>query len=223
MTVLSHERDEVGGVCVALLAEKLLGETVAGVLRGHGFDVPVIAPPVPAAIPAAGIGRLRRCVVVIDLDADDGHGWALLSALQACGAEHVIAMSARDTPEVAATAFERGAAGFVSLAAGLEDLRSAIVAVAAGETAIVGVRLSGPESADPPEADIAERGNVAYLTLRESDILARLGRGESTHDIAHGLEISIHTARTHIQNLMVKLDVHSRLEAAAVAARAGLA
>lgn len=60
------------------------------------------------------------------------------------------------------------------------------------------------------------------LTERERDVVRLLARGSSTADIAAGLGITPRTARNHIQNVLCKLDVHSRLEAVAYASARGL-
>jgi DNA-binding CsgD family transcriptional regulator len=62
------------------------------------------------------------------------------------------------------------------------------------------------------EDDPAERGP---LTPRETEILGLLATGTSTEDIARRLSISITTVRNHIQRVMEKLRVHSRLAAVA--------
>jgi DNA-binding NarL/FixJ family response regulator len=53
-------------------------------------------------------------------------------------------------------------------------------------------------------------------------VLRLLSQGSTTRAVAAKLSISEHTARTHIQNLLMKLGLHSRLEAAAYAARTGI-
>jgi DNA-binding CsgD family transcriptional regulator len=53
------------------------------------------------------------------------------------------------------------------------------------------------------------------LTEREREVLRRIARGESTKEIARGLTIAQSTVRTHAQNVLTKLDVRSRVEAAA--------
>ena len=55
------------------------------------------------------------------------------------------------------------------------------------------------------------------LTVREREVLQRLVSGERTQTIAMGMGVSYSTARTHVQNLLHKLGVHSRLEAVAFA------
>ncbi len=57
------------------------------------------------------------------------------------------------------------------------------------------------------------------LTAREIEILRLLSGGTSTREIADSLFISVATARNHIQNILRKLDVHSKLEAVALALR----
>lgn len=57
------------------------------------------------------------------------------------------------------------------------------------------------------------------LTARELDVMRALADGLSTPDICDRLVISRNTLRTHVQNIMSKLDVHSKLEAVTVALR----
>jgi PAS domain S-box-containing protein len=72
-----------------------------------------------------------------------------------------------------------------------------------------------PGSAKSPTA-------VTELTNREREVLSLLVQGFSTRDIAQSLSISPSTARNHIQNILNKLQVHSRLEAVAYAFEHGL-
>lgn len=60
------------------------------------------------------------------------------------------------------------------------------------------------------------------LTEREREVLALLAQGLNTHDIAKSLSISSSTVRNHVQNILNKLQVHSRLEAVAYAFEHGL-
>jgi DNA-binding NarL/FixJ family response regulator len=60
------------------------------------------------------------------------------------------------------------------------------------------------------------------LTDRELEVLSLLAQGSSTRDVAQALSISPSTARNHIQNILHKLNVHSRLEAVAYAFEHGL-
>jgi DNA-binding NarL/FixJ family response regulator len=62
--------------------------------------------------------------------------------------------------------------------------------------------------------------HMSRLTQRERGVLGLLAAGADNHGIADALSISPRTARTHVQNLLGKLGVHSRLEAAAFAVQA---
>jgi DNA-binding NarL/FixJ family response regulator len=63
---------------------------------------------------------------------------------------------------------------------------------------------------------------AAQLTPRELEVLAQLAGGAGSSQIARELDISWNTVRTHAQSILTKLQVHSRLEAAAVAVQQGL-
>lgn len=69
------------------------------------------------------------------------------------------------------------------------------------------------------------RGSIdpgQFLTQRERETLARLVRGESTTSIARSMGVQVSTARSHIDAVLTKLGVHTRIEAVAYAVRAGL-
>jgi two-component system, NarL family, nitrate/nitrite response regulator NarL len=60
------------------------------------------------------------------------------------------------------------------------------------------------------------------LTPREREVLARLVRGESTTSMARAMGVRLSTTRTHIDSILIKLGVHSRLEAVAYAVKEGI-
>jgi PAS domain S-box-containing protein len=75
---------------------------------------------------------------------------------------------------------------------------------------------------DEPD-DVRESENlIEALTAREREVLTLLVRGLKTQEIAEDLSISQHTARNHIQRILQKLQVHSRLEAVTYALKHGL-
>lgn len=69
---------------------------------------------------------------------------------------------------------------------------------------------------------VSGSSSVQDLTEREREVLSLLAQGLSTRDIAQSLSISLSTARNHVQNILHKLNVHSRLEAVAYAYEQGL-
>jgi DNA-binding CsgD family transcriptional regulator len=83
--------------------------------------------------------------------------------------------------------------------------------------------LDGVDDPQEPTSSPAamELTRLRDLTPRENEILALLAGGSNTRQIARGLVISEKTVKTHVQNILRKLDAGSRLEAAAIAVRAG--
>jgi len=70
--------------------------------------------------------------------------------------------------------------------------------------------------------DLSEMEKIRTLTPRETEVLGLLASGNASQDIVNELFISLATVRTHIQNILRKLEVHSQLEAVALAFRKGL-
>jgi DNA-binding NarL/FixJ family response regulator len=84
-----------------------------------------------------------------------------------------------------------------------------------------------PEPPSPPVRVVAAHDDHAALLLRslsvrERQILTLLARGYSNRRIAESCNLSINTVRTHVQNVLIKLGVHSKLEAVALAVQRGL-
>jgi DNA-binding CsgD family transcriptional regulator len=84
----------------------------------------------------------------------------------------------------------------------------------------VRLQLSRTQAAPSPEVDatIAEQ-----LSERELDVLRAIAAGLANKDIANSLHISVATTRNHVQHILKKLNVHSKLEAVALAFRNGWA
>jgi DNA-binding NarL/FixJ family response regulator len=109
-----------------------------------------------------------------------------------------------------------GARGYLTKDCSISELVDAIRAVANGETLIPPVMLG------PLLMDLIERRRehetallkLSELSSREREVVAMIARGAKTAEIAAALVISPETARTHIQNMLTKLGLHSRLEAA---------
>jgi DNA-binding NarL/FixJ family response regulator len=119
---------------------------------------------------------------------------------------------------------EAGARGFLTRESPLAELISAARTIHGGETLIPGRMLGSLLSnlvRRRREQEAALRIAVA-LTRREREVLGLIAEGADNDQIAQILVISPQTVRTHIHNLLVKLGVHSRLEAAAFVLRNGI-
>src|SRR5207247_3996261 len=136
----------------------------------------------------------------------------------------VIVFSAQEDEQVLVEALEAGASGYLSKGSPLANLIEATRAVHRGE-ALIPPRMLGAVLrrliVRRRERDEALK-RMARLTRREREVLALVARGEDNDGIAQHLVISPETARTHIQNVLGKLGVHSRLEAAAFVTQNGI-
>ena len=117
-----------------------------------------------------------------------------------------------------------GVSGWVDKSHGIEHLLAAIRAVAAGEDWVPPRLLSVIMNSyrQSSESHPPVRGGILALTSRERDVLACMVAGLSRPQIAADLVLSEHTVRTHAQNVLRKLGVHTSLAAVALARRAGL-
>jgi len=113
-------------------------------------------------------------------------------------------------------AIQAGAIGYLLKDTDAPKLRQAIKAAAAGE-----VQLS-PAAAAMLMRKVKAPRSPETLTERETEVLRQLARGKSNKEIATSLFISETTVKTHVKNIMQKLGVPSRTQAALYAARIGL-
>ncbi len=82
--------------------------------------------------------------------------------------------------------------------------------------------MLAPQAPPAPATRAAAADALAGLTDREREILVLLARGYANKEIARRLSISERTARTHVSNILRKLDLPSRTHAALLAVRVGL-
>jgi DNA-binding NarL/FixJ family response regulator len=173
--------------------------------------------------------RLRPDIVVMDLMMPNLDGIDATSRIKASLPEiEVIALTSFIEEARVVAAIEAGASGFLLKDAEADELAAAIRAAAAGEmhldpaiAGIVarrmrdGVRGSGAAGNGEPDG-------IGSLTARERDVLARVARGLPNRQIAADLGITERTARTHVSNILAKLGLASRTQAALLAVQHGL-
>ena len=137
---------------------------------------------------------------------------------------HVLVFSSREDYRALIEILDAGASGYLTKASPLADLIEATRAIHRGDM-LVPPRMLGPLLAGllrrRKEQDRAHEA-VAQLTRREREVLALVAEGADNRAIAETLVISPQTARTHIQNILNKLSVHSRLAAAAFVTQNGI-
>lgn len=145
-------------------------------------------------------------VAVVDVALPDGDGTDLVAPLLAAGpGVRVLVLTAHPRPEVVARARRAGAVGVLPKGTGLRVLLDAI----SGE--VDGLPWAGVEPAA-----------ASRLTPREVEVVRHLARGLDARAIARDLGLSAYTVRDHIKAVLLKLEVHSQLDAVLAAHREGL-
>jgi DNA-binding NarL/FixJ family response regulator len=209
-----------------LLADEqvLFRQAVKLVLENEG-DLEVVAEARDGMSAVALAEGSQADVALIDADLPNGDGIRTTALIkQRVASCRILILSDEESQRTLIDALEAGASGYLTKDAPLSELISATRALRRGELVIPFHMLSGLITAllgarkEQHEALL----RVSGLTRREREILALLSVGAGNDTIAQRLVISPETARTHIQNLLTKLGVHSRLEAAAFVAKHGM-
>jgi DNA-binding NarL/FixJ family response regulator len=161
---------------------------------------------------ALAIATLARPdVVVVDWRLPDASGADLtVQLLRQFPGTSVVALGALDELEERSGAIEAGASAFVWKGQRVDALVDAIRAA------------SSTFSVRPGSTAPTARTVGSGLTTREREVLGLLAQGLSTDEMVERLVLSPHTVRNHIRSVLAKLGAHSRLEAVAIAARAGV-
>jgi DNA-binding NarL/FixJ family response regulator len=190
------------------------------------------------------VARLGPDVVVMDLVMPAMDGIAATAEIKARHPSiEVIAVTSFSDEDRVTAVIEAGASGYLLKDAEADDLAAAIRAAVVGEVhldpTVAGIVARGlrdrsgggtpaPRGGAAGTSPVPTRGrgsaraNLATLTGRERDVLAGVARGLSNRAIAEELGIAERTARTHVSNILAKLGLTSRTQAALFAVQHGL-
>lgn len=181
-----------------------------------GAAISDIAPARPERLPEGAADRPDRRAV---------DGITLVSGVRtAQPGVRTVVLAERDDPRRAALALQAGASGWVAKDCSLSRLLAVIRGVLRDETHLPPALLTGvlrELTAARKHRTESER-LVESLTPREREVLRCMVAGLGRKAVAERLYLSPHTVRTHMQNVLGKLGVHSTLAAVALARRAGV-
>ena len=194
---------------VVLDEERTFADALAIRLNAEN-DMSVVA----VAQPTATTMGWHADIILLDVD--------LTGSMRLCkatsGPPHstrVIMLSHTSEPARIVAAIEVGARAWVRKDESIEHLLRVLRGVVRGETWLPPAETGNVLSLLLRQRDGRNEGNqmLALLTPRERQVLACLAEGAGRHQIAERLNLTANTVRTHVQNIMAKLGVHSALEA----------
>jgi two-component system, NarL family, response regulator LiaR len=161
--------------------------------------------------------QLRPDVVLMDLVMPGMNGIAATEVIRGeLHATEVLALTSVLEDALVVGAVRAGAIGYLLKDLQGDELCQAIKAAAAGQ-----VQLS-PQAAERLMQEIRAPERPEVLTERENEVLWLLAQGLSNKEIAHHLSLGEKTVKTYVSNILVKLGVRSRTQAALHAVRLGL-
>lgn len=219
--------DPGGGVAIRLLIvdDHDLFRTGMASLLGSQPDIEVVAQASGGRMGVRLADELRPDVVLMDLRMPDLEGPDATREILALRPDTrvVVLTVATDDADVAA-ALDAGACGFVAKDEPADGVGAAIRAAAQGASwlspraaELVLRRVRAQNIAREPEPQTPEP-----LSTRERDVLRLIARGLENAEIAEALSISPRTAKNHVSNILSKLGLPGRVQAAIYAVRRGL-
>lgn len=154
-------------------------------------------------------------ILLLDVSMPGGGIDAARSIAQVCPIIKMIMLTVSESEQDVAQAFEAGVKGYVLKGTSGSELLKTMFAISRGESYVTpglaarllthGIRQEPAQAAGMPE-----------LTEREGQILAHVARGLTNKEIARALSLSEKTVKHHMTNIMQKLQVRNRVEAAMV-------
>jgi DNA-binding NarL/FixJ family response regulator len=189
----------------------------------HENDIEIVGEAEDGREALAQAIKLEPDLVLMDISMPHCSGLEAVSAIKReLPHVRIIMLTVHDEDENLFQAIMRGAEGFLSKNVRAKALVDSLRGVMGGEAAI-SKRMAGKILKEFARLAEIEAGSVAgQLTLRENEVLQKLSEGLSNREIALSLYISENTVKAHITNILRKLHLQNRSQAAAYARRLGL-
>jgi DNA-binding NarL/FixJ family response regulator len=166
-------------------------------------------------------GELRPDLVLMDINMPETSGLqAAQSIRQALPATAIVMLTASEADDHLYDAMRLGAAGYLLKSLDADELFELLAGVAQGEPALTRAMAARLVK------NVARRSEAAVgmdaLTEREVEVLRMVAQGASNPQIAEALCITVNTVKVHLRNILDKLQLHNRTQAATYAVQSGL-
>jgi two-component system nitrate/nitrite response regulator NarL len=188
----------------------ILAGALAVGLEARGHKVLAVTRTPTAGI--AAVEALRPDICLLDVHfPEDGNGLDAARAIcQRYPRTKVLMLAATADPQTVGEAAKAGVAGYILKDQSVSEISETLDLIGEGKAVFSpGLRRRGNKG--------QSHGGLDVLTPREKEVLARMVVGESTVRIAQGMGVTTGTVRIYVGNVLAKLGVHTRLQAAAVA------
>ena len=217
-----YRRDDVLLTTVLVADGHQLFRSAIAAALGRDGDIEVVGEASTCDEAERMVKELTPTIAYLDADLPGTGALELCASIKSSPIEtRVLIVSEEADHELLLAAVEAGADAYLAKDAPVETLLDAARRASRGEAWIppqmLGVLLRDLIQRRREEEGVLDR--IDRLSRREREVLVLLIDGLDHEGIASELVVSPHTARTHIQNILQKLEVHSRLEAVALAHR----
>jgi DNA-binding NarL/FixJ family response regulator len=166
--------------------------------------------------------ELRPDVILMDIRMPNLDGIAATKRLVRAGIGRVLVLTTFDVDDYVIEALRAGASGYLLKDVEPDDLVAAVRAVAAGDLPLSPTVLRRVVAAYVDGGRRPPDGRLERLSDREREVLVLLGTGLTNAEICERLVVSLPTTKTHVANVLAKLDLRDRVQAAIYAHRSGL-
>ena len=179
-------------------------------LLGQEDGIEVVGESVDGKDAIDAVARLRPDVVLLDLLMPNLDGLAALPfILRARREVRVVVLTSDQDDGRIIDAIQAGALSYLLKTAGVDEVVAAVRAAASGET-----RLAASVAAKLIKEVRRKREPTDSLSEREREVLVQIARGRSNKEIGRALGIGEETVKTHVQNILSKLQLADRQQAA---------
>ena len=186
-----------------------------------GSDIEIVGEAATGKETVTVAEKVRPDVILLDIRMPDGDGLSTLETLRAKVPEsRVVMLSTYDNPTYIARAVALGASDYVLKGSSRDAILATITAAAEGESPSRSGELRRVAGAMKIRQALDD--DEVPLTQRETQVLRHVALGLSNKEIGRSLEISVETVKEHVQNILRKITVSDRTQAAVWAVRSGL-